>query len=35
MRNGNIVEQGAHDQLMAQNGFYTNLYNSQFDPETD
>lgn len=35
MRNGNIVEQGSHDQLMAQNGFYTNLYNSQFDPETD
>ncbi len=35
MRNGNIVEQGSHEQLMAQNGFYTNLYNSQFDPETD
>ena len=30
MKDGNIIEQGNHDQLMAQNGFYTNLYNSQF-----
>ena len=30
MRNGKIIEQGNHDTLMAQNGFYTNLYNSQF-----
>lgn len=27
---GNIVEQGTHDQLMGQQGFYANLYNSQF-----
>jgi ATP-binding cassette subfamily B protein len=30
MRNGKIIEQGNHDTLMAKNGFYTNLYNSQF-----
>ena len=30
MKDGNIIEKGKHDQLMAQNGFYTNLYNSQF-----
>ena len=30
MKDGNIIEKGNHDQLMAQNGFYTNLYNSQF-----
>ena len=30
MKYGNIIEKGNHDQLMAQNGFYTNLYNSQF-----
>ena len=30
MRDGKIIEQGNHDTLMAQNGFYTNLYNSQF-----
>lgn len=30
MDNGNIVEQGTHDELMTQNGFYANLYNSQF-----
>ena len=33
MRNGNIVEQGTHNQLMAQNGFYASLYNSQFSFE--
>ena len=27
MKDGNIIEKGNHDQLMAQNGFYTNLYN--------
>lgn len=27
---GNIIEQGTHDQLMAQRGFYATLYNSQF-----
>lgn len=30
MKDGNIIEQGNHDALMAQNGFYANLYNSQF-----
>ena len=30
MKDGNIIEKGNHDQLMAQNGLYTNLYNSQF-----
>jgi ATP-binding cassette subfamily B protein len=30
MNDGNIIEQGNHDQLMAQNGFYASLYNSQF-----
>ena len=31
MDNGDIVEQGTHDELLAENGFYANLYNSQFD----
>ncbi len=31
MKDGHIVEQGNHSDLMAQNGFYANLYNSQFD----
>ena len=30
MKDGNIIEKGNHEQLMAMNGFYTNLYNSQF-----
>ncbi len=30
MRDGNIVEQGTHDELLAQGGFYATLYNSQF-----
>ncbi|BDF58185.1 ABC transporter [Christensenellaceae bacterium] len=30
MKDGDIIEQGNHDELMAQNGFYTGLYNSQF-----
>jgi ATP-binding cassette subfamily B protein len=30
MRDGNVVEQGTHEQLLAQNGFYASLYNSQF-----
>ncbi|MBF0818236.1 ABC transporter ATP-binding protein [Streptococcus acidominimus] len=33
MKDGNIIEQGNHDALMAQNGFYANLYNSQFSEE--
>lgn len=31
MKDGNIVEQGNHEELMKQNGFYANLYNSQFE----
>ncbi|MBD5087608.1 MAG: ABC transporter ATP-binding protein [Clostridiales bacterium] len=31
MKNGNIIEQGNHDELMKQQGFYATLYNSQFD----
>lgn len=30
MNDGNIVEQGTHENLLAKNGFYANLYNSQF-----
>lgn len=30
MNNGNIVEKGTHEELLAMNGFYANLYNSQF-----
>ncbi len=33
MRDGNIVEQGNHDELIAKNGFYAGLYNSQFANE--
>lgn len=31
MKDGNIIEQGNHNELMKKNGFYTNLYNSQFE----
>lgn len=31
MKDGDIVEQGNHDELLAANGFYANLYNSQFE----
>ena len=30
MNNGTIVERGTHEQLLAQNGFYRELYASQF-----
>lgn len=30
MRDGHIIEQGNHEELLAKNGFYANLYNSQF-----
>ncbi len=33
MNQGNIVEQGTHDELIAKNGFYAQLYNSQFAGE--
>lgn len=31
MKDGTILETGTHEQLLAQNGFYANLYNSQFE----
>jgi len=31
MRDGDIVEQGSHPQLLQQGGFYAELYNSQFE----
>ena len=31
MNNGNIVEQGKHNELLSKNGFYSKLYNSQFE----
>lgn len=34
MKDGDIVEQGNHDQLLKQNGFYAELYNSQFENAT-
>lgn len=33
MKEGNIIEQGNHEELMAQKGFYADLYNSQFEKE--
>lgn len=33
MKDGNIIEQGTHDELLSQNGFYAGLYNSQFAAE--
>lgn len=30
MKEGNVIEQGTHEELLAQNGFYAELYNSQF-----
>ena len=31
MKDGNIIEQGNHEELLKENGFYANLYNSQFE----
>ena len=35
MKDGNILEQGTHDTLLAAAGFYASLYNSQFDSEAE
>ena len=34
MKDGDIVEQGTHEELLAKNGFYADLYNSQFEEAT-
>ena len=31
MKDGDIIEQGNHEELLAAKGFYADLYNSQFD----
>ena len=31
MNKGNIVEQGTHEELLSKDGFYSKLYNSQFE----
>ncbi|MBQ1340639.1 MAG: ABC transporter ATP-binding protein, partial [Ruminococcus sp.] len=31
MKDGDIIEQGSHEELLANNGFYAQLYNSQFE----
>ena len=31
MKDGDIIEQGTHETLLAKNGFYAELYNSQFE----
>lgn len=35
MKDGDIIEDGSHDELMKADGFYTQLYNSQFDEEEE
>jgi ABC-type multidrug transport system fused ATPase/permease subunit len=35
MDHGRIIEQGTHDDLVARNGFYADLYNSQFAEALD
>jgi ATP-binding cassette subfamily B protein len=34
MNKGSVIEQGSHDELLAQGGFYADLYNSQFASKT-
>ena len=31
MKDGDIIEQGSHEELIAKDGFYASLYNSQFE----
>jgi len=31
MKDGDIIESGSHEELLAKNGFYAELYNSQFE----
>ncbi|MDO5431020.1 ABC transporter ATP-binding protein [Eubacterium sp.] len=35
MKDGDIIEQGTHEELLARNGFYADLYNSQFEVEEE
>ena len=35
MKDGDIVEQGNHEELLAKGGFYADLYNSQFEKTTE
>ena len=35
MNHGDIVEQGTHEGLLAKGGFYSDLYNSQFEVEEE
>ena len=35
MKDGDIIEQGNHQTLLNQNGFYAQLYNSQFEKAED
>jgi len=35
MKDGDIIESGNHDELMQKQGFYAELYNSQFDKEDE
>ncbi len=34
LKDGDIIEQGSHEELLAEQGFYANLYNSQFEKAT-
>ena len=33
MKDGDVIESGNHDELMAKKGFYSELYNRQFDSQ--
>ena len=35
MKDGDVIETGNHESLMKQNGFYADLYNSQFNQEEE